>query len=116
MAFPATFPTTAFATLLGYANGNPPSPDVAVLAAYDLEGYILANVFPNAKYPTGVDLGKILEIASSPEFASAKQAVLDYQAKITAGTRPLSAIFQILLQYGPQIVALVLKIVALASA
>lgn len=115
MAFPQEFPKVAVATLLGYANGNPPEAKVAALAAYELEGYILGLVFGDTEYPKGVDLTKILQIAASPEFAKAQEAIKTFSELRASGKGIAAALFQILLQYGPQILALVLKIISLAS-
>lgn len=115
MSFPTDFPKTAAATLLGFANGNHPDTATAVLAGYELEGYILGLIYKDAKYPVGVDLGKLIELAASPEFASAKEALAAYQTSVAGGTRPFRALLQILLQYGPQILGLLLKLLALAK-
>lgn len=115
MPFPTEFPKVALATLLGYANGNPPDVKTAALAAYELEGYLLSLYFGDVHYPVGVDLSKILTLATSPEFAAAQEAVKTFVALRASGVGPVIALLKILVQYGPQILALILKLIALAE-
>jgi hypothetical protein len=115
MPFPQEFPKVALATLLGYANGSPPELKTAALAAYELEGYLLGLYFGEVEYPKGVNLVKLLELAASPEFAKAQEAIKTFASLRASGVGPVKALLKILIQYGPQILALVLKLIALAE-
>lgn len=115
MPFPQEFPKVALATLLGYANGSPPDNASAALAGYELTGYVLGLVYGDAKYPVGIDLAKLLALAASPEFSKAQDAVKAFAKNKEAGVPLGRNLLKILLEYGPQILALILKLIALVG-
>lgn len=115
MPLPTEFPKVALATLLGYANGNPPDAKTTALAVYELEGYLLSLYFGDVQYPKGIDLSKLLLLAASPEFSKAQEAVKKFAENKTAGLPLWKNLLQILATYGPQILALILKLIALAG-
>lgn len=110
MSFPVDFPKPAFSTLTGLLSTEKPSADLIALAVYDLAGYGLGLYFGDVKYPIGLDLGKILEIATSPEFAHAKQAIERFVTLIASGTSRWRALLTVLFEYGPSVVALIKKL------
>lgn len=115
MPFPTDAPKAAFGNLLNALGPNTPDVDVLVLSAYDALGYALSLYFGDVKYPMALDIGKLLELAASPEFAAAKEAVATLVALKGSGGITFLVVLKLLIQYGPKIVALVLKLVELAK-
>lgn len=111
MGFPQEFPKQATSTLLALLGPSKPGVDQVALAGYDLLGYGLGLYFGDAKYVTGLDLGKLMVLLASPEFAKVKEAAQAYFQFVALGDSRWRAALKVLLAYGPDALALVLKVI-----
>lgn len=126
MSFPTELPQNALTTLAAIPAGDHVDPGRIALAAYELVGYGLHLYFGDVKYLMGAS-PKAVEIVNEV-IAAFDQNTLDYMkslplleiaeaalAMYQGGTSPYLIAVKLAFKYGPQILPLFKKIMALVE-
>jgi len=115
VSFPSEFPKQAVGVIISAVRGETKNYSQIALAAYEIEGYVLYQVFGDTKYMVGINLPKVdweklFALLQDPDLLKYADAIKDAAALFAAGMSPWRIALRITLTYGPAAVSFLRKV------
>jgi hypothetical protein len=114
VSFPSEFPQAAVSTVIKMVQTQTVNKAQLALALYEIEGYVLHQVFGDTKYMMGslanVDWAKLFEYLKSPEVRENLAAFAEAALMFSVGTPVWRIAIKISFKYGPKALLVIKKL------